>query len=674
MCEGKNKHHTCHCCDNDTCHDEHHHEVEEENSSFRDWFLIIFSIVLLVYGIFANPFPTAEWLIFVIAYLPISIPIIKEAWEEIREGDIFNEFTLMLIATIGAFAIKEYPEAVAVLLFYRIGEYFQDKAVGRAHRDIQELVNLRPDVVTVITKDGDRIEKKPEEVQIGEEIEVIAGGRVPLDGKLLTSHADFNTAALTGESLPRSIFSGEEVQAGMIAAGKVIRLKVVRPASESTLSRILSMVEDAAQRKSPSEMFIRRFARIYTPIVIGLALLVAIIPPIAFQQEWNAWLYRALIFLVVSCPCALVISIPLCYFRGIGEASRKGILFKGGNYLDAVTKLRTIVFDKTGTLTQGRFTVSKITTTKNSTAIDLLTKAAILEKHSTHPIAQAIVSAVPNLINTEATEIEEIAGLGLRGNIDGKTVLVGKPTLLRQENIEIVSVNETIQEEKEKISEKHSLSQTEKLSLPIEQNEYEGYTCVFVAENGIHIGTIALSDAAKPDAEKAISQLQSIGIEQTCMLSGDRSTVVKSLANKLGINEAYGDLMPTDKAAYLQKIKEKAGKGATAFVGDGINDAPVLAMSDVGFAMGGSGSDMAIETADIVLQSDNPLRIADAIRIGRNTRCIANVNIFFSLFFKVIVLLLSAMGFVGLWIAVLADTGVALLCVANTYFIKQPHD
>lgn len=642
MCEKHNHHHHgCGCghgeCGHDDC------QKEEEAPAWRKWLPMAVSIALLLWGIVANPFPAIPWLIFVAAYLPVGLPIVREAFGEFAEGEIFNEFTLMLLATIGAFAIGEYPEAVEVLLLYSIGEYFQDRAVGRARRDIEALVSLRPDVALVIGPDGKREERRPEEVRTGEIIEVTVGARVPLDGRLLTTSADFDTAALTGEPLPRTIEAGCEVDAGMIALGKVVRLEVMRPAGESALGRIMAMVEDASQRKSPAEMFIRRFARIYTPAVVALAVIIAIVPPLLSYGTWNDWLYRALVFLVISCPCALVVSIPLCYFRGIGVASRMGILFKGGSYLDAVTRLRTVVFDKTGTLTRGRFSVKKIDCASGFSAAGVLAFAAALETKSSHPIAQAIVEAVGDTPVPEASDIEEVAGLGIIGIIDGRKIIVGKKALLTRENVPLPSETETAPD----------------------------CTCIYVAAADLFMGAIALRDEPKSDAAEAIARLSELGVKHTCVLSGDRQPIVDALAKSLRINEAHGDLMPADKSLHLRRIMEATGKGGTAFVGDGINDAPVLAMSDVGFAMGGSGTDVAVETADIVLQSDAPTRVADAISIGRSTRRMAFFNIGFALSFKAVVLLLSAAGLVGLWAAVIADTGVTLLCVANTYFIRK---
>lgn len=655
MCN-KHHHEHGHCHDNEGgcgcgCH--HHHE-ENEAPMWRALLPMAVAALLLIVGIVANPLPAWPWAVFVLAYLPVGLPILKEAGEEIAKGDIFNEFTLMVLATVGAFAIGEYPEAVAVLLFYSVGEYFQDRAVGRARRDIQSLVNLRPDTAIVIDHNGRRTNVKPEAVEVGSVIEVVAGERVPLDGTLLTERADFDTAALTGEAEPRSIDAGDEVPAGMIAIGRVVRVRVLRPYAKSALQRIMTMVEDAASRKSHAEMFIRRFARVYTPVVIALAALIALVPPLlAGGTGWAVWLYRALVFLVISCPCALVVSVPLAYFRGIGVASRMGILFKGGNYLDAVARLSHVVFDKTGTLTTGQFVVSQVTCAEGEAvgADNLLRMVAAVERKSTHPVARAIVAAADSKGDTQANAasalvadmVEEEPGLGLRGMVAGHELLVGKAALLEAHGID-TGKTETI----------------------------TGDTMVYCGMDGRYAGMIALGDQPRPEAAKGIERLHALGIKRTCVLSGDRHAAVERLAQALGVDEWHADLLPEGKVEQMQRIKQQcADTGKVAFVGDGINDAPVLAMSDVGFAMGDAGSDAAVETADVVIQSDNPSRVADAIMIGRRTRSLVRYNIALALGIKVAVMLAGALGYASLWAAVLADTGVALLCVANTYAIRS---
>ncbi len=600
------------------------------------------SALLLVWGIVANPFPGAEWAIFALAYLPVGLPVLKEAAEQMARGDVFNEFTLMAVATICAFVIGEYPEAVAVMLFYGVGEYFQDRAVGRARRDIQALVNLRPDTATVVGSEGERTTKKADEVAVGDEIESLPGERLPLDGTLLTPHASFDTAALTGEAEPQAYAEGNEVQAGMIVIGKPVRIRVVRPAAESALQRILNLVQDAAARKSHTELFIRRFARIYTPVVMLLAVAIALVPPLALGGGWAAWLYRACVFLVISCPCALVVSVPLAYFRGIGVASAKGILFKGGSSLDAAARVTHVVFDKTGTLTTGRFAVESVRPQQPFSPDKLLALIAAAESGSTHPIARAVAERANSLAVPTATDVEEMPGLGLRAIIGGRTVLAGNSRLLREAGIDTAELTGD-----------------------------EAYTMIYCAVDGRYAGAIALADQPREGAAEAVEQLHRTGVRSVAVLSGDRRAVVERMAQRLGIDAWHADLMPEGKVERLKEIK-LAAEGNVAFVGDGVNDAPAIALSDVGFAMGGAGSDAAVETADAVISQDNPQRVADAIRIGRTTRRLVRANITLALGVKAAVMLAGALGMASLWAAVVADTGVALLCVANTYFIRKP--
>lgn len=635
-------HHGCctHCCEAESHEEEHHHH---HDMNYRQWMAIACSAGLLLTALTLHPFPQMPWLIYIAAYLPVGVPILREAFHEMQHGDVFNEFTLMLIATAGAFAIGEYPEAIAVLLLYSIGEYFQGLAVGNAQRDIRSLVSLRPDSATVIDPQGNRKQLSPEEVSLQSIIEVKAGERVPLDSRLLYEAASFDAAALTGESVPRTLQPGEEVPAGFIATGGPVRLQVIRPYTESALQRILTMVQDASRHKSHAERFIRRFAHIYTPAVTLLAAGIAVLPPFLGLGTWNEWLYRALVFLVISCPCALVISIPLCYFRGIGIASRHGILFKGGNYLDAVTRLRQVIFDKTGTLTAGRFGVVSITAEQGFTETEVLHYTAALERHSTHPLAQALTEKAGITLLKTTEQVEEHSGKGIRGLVDGHEVVVGQADFLCSHHIDFET----------------------------RPNASSPYTFVYCAIDGRAAGQIALSDQPREDAHEAISRLYELGIHQTVMLSGDRKEVVQALAHELGISRAYGQLLPEDKANLFRQLKSETCNGLTAFVGDGINDAPVLALSDVGIAMGQGGSDAAVETADIVIHNSRPSSVADAILIGRNTRRIVCQNIVMAIGLKVAILLLGGLGYTGLWAAVLADTGVALLCVANTYRIRK---
>lgn len=613
------------------------HEQTEEQ---MPWWNVILSGGMLVIGLLfpyfgldfvEKPQFLLAW--YLLAFAFVGLPVMKEAWETALKGDVFSEFMLMTIACIGAFAIGEYPEGVAVMLLYCIGEALQDRAVDRARDNIQELIAFRPTVAKVVVQ-GKIMEKSPDEVQVGDILEVKAGDRVPLDGKLVSASAAFNTAALTGESLPRTFETGGEVLAGMIAVDAVSHLEVVRPASESAVSRILNMVESAAERKAPTELFIRRFARIYTPIVIGLALLTVVCPYLysifdsQYSYVFTDWFRRALVFLVISCPCALVISVPLSYFAGIGLASKHGILFKGSNYLDAITEVDVVAFDKTGTLTTGEFAVQSVVGLDQ----EALQTVAAMEKSSNHPIAQAILKYCPTEENISS---QDIAGYGLKND----EWLVGNLKLLDREQVSYADALRSIPE-----------------------------TVVAVARKGKYMGHIILADTIKEDAKKAISDLP----VRAEMLSGDRQELVTKVAADLGISHAYGDLLPDGKVLHLQNVK-KAGE-RVAFVGDGINDAPVLALSDVGIAMGGLGSDMAIETADVIIQTDQPSKVACAMRIGRYTRRIVNQNIALALGVKAVVMLLGLLGFANLWMAVFADSGVALLAVLNAariFFKKQ---
>lgn len=614
---------------------EHEHTEEQ-----MPWWNVILSGGMLVIGLLfpylgldfvEKPQFLLAW--YLLAFAFVGLPVMKEAWETALKGDVFSEFMLMTIACIGAFAIGEYPEGVAVMLLYCIGEALQDRAVDRARDNIQELIAFRPTVAKVVVQ-GKIIEKSTEEVQVGDLLEVKAGDRVPLDGKLVSASAAFNTAALTGESLPRTFETGGEVLAGMIAVDAVSHLEVVRPASESAVSRILNMVESAAERKAPTELFIRRFARIYTPIVIGLALLTVVCPYLygifdsQYSYVFTDWFRRALVFLVISCPCALVISVPLSYFAGIGLASKHGILFKGSNYLDAITEVDVVAFDKTGTLTTGEFAVQSVVGLDQ----EALQTVAAMEKSSNHPIAQAILKYCPTEENISS---QDMAGYGLKND----EWLVGNLKLLDREQVSYADALRSIPE-----------------------------TVVAVARKGKYMGHIILADTIKEDAKKAISDLP----VRAEMLSGDRQELVSKVAADLGISHAYGDLLPDGKVLHLQNVK-KAGE-RVAFVGDGINDAPVLALSDVGIAMGGLGSDMAIETADVIIQTDQPSKVACAMRIGRYTRRIVNQNIALALGVKAVVMLLGLLGFANLWMAVFADSGVALLAVLNAariFFKKQ---
>lgn len=591
---------------------------------------------------------TIQLIWYLCAFLPVGLPVIKEAIEHAGKKDFFNEFMLMSIATLGAFYIGEYPEGVAVMLFYSIGELFQDSAVNKARANIRALLDVRPETATVI-KNGIAVIESPEKVQVGETIEMKAGERVPLDGIMLNEKAFFDTAALTGESVPRSIKEGETVLAGMIVTDKVTKIKVTKPYNQSALARILEMVQNATEKKAPVELFIRKFARIYTPVVTALAVLIVLLPYLysLMQPEFififNDWLYRALVFLVISCPCALVVSIPLGYFGGIGAASKHGVLFKGGNYLDAITKVNTVVFDKTGTLTKGVFEVQTIWIENGFSKEEVLSIIASVEANSNHPIAKAITEYAGkiNIPILPVTETAEIAGHGLKAMVQEKEILIGNPRLLARHEIafspELIGIPETI---------------------------------VLCAVNGRYAGSILLSDTPKEDAKKAVSELEKLNIDNIQILSGDKQIIVSKLAEQLGIPNAYGDLLPEGKVEHIENLKADK-QNYVAFVGDGINDAPALAQSDVGIAMGGLGNDAAIETADVVIQTDQPSKIATAVRVGKYTRKVVWQNISMAFGVKLIVLILGAGGLATLWEAVFADVGVALLAILNAIRIQN---
>lgn len=644
----------CSCCAHThECAPEKH--IEKKESIFAEYWKVGLSFILLISGIIMNalelPFFREGYfslIWYIVAYLPVGLPVMKEAWESIKDKDYFSEFTLMFVATLGAFYIGEYPEGVAVMLFYSVGELFQEKAVDKAKRNIGALLDVRPEEAAVV-RDGRVIIENPQNVKVGETIEIKTGGRVPLDGMMLNEVAAFNTAALTGESVPRSIRMGEEVLAGMIVTDKVIRIKVIRPFDKSALARILELVQNASERKAPAELFIRKFARVYTPIVIGLAVLIVLLPFIyslitpQFLFTFNDWLYRALVFLVISCPCALVVSIPLGYFGGIGAASRLGILFKGGNYLDAVTKINTVVFDKTGTLTKGTFEVQSCNCESGVSEEELIRMIASVESSSTHPIAKAVVNYAGrrNIELSSVTDSKEYAGLGLEAAVNGIQVLAGNGRLLSKFQIEYPP---------------ELLSITDTIVVCAIGNKYAGY--------------LLLSDSLKEDARIAIQNLKALGIQNIQILSGDKQSIVSNFAEKLGISEAYGDLLPDGKVKHLEELRQHT-ENQVAFVGDGMNDAPVLALSNVGIAMGGLGSDAAIETADVVIQTDQPSKVAEAIKVGKLTRRIVWQNISLAFGVKLLVLILGAGGLATLWEAVFADVGVALIAIMNAVRIQK---
>lgn len=648
-CSSKENAESKHAHHDDHAHEEgngHNHDHGGDPSVFKTYLPAIVTLVMLLVGIaFDNLFNLQAFQVirpywYIVAYLPVGVPVLREVWETFKAKDFFTEFSLMSIATIGAFAIGEYPEGVTVMLFYTIGELFQMAAVNRAKRNIKALLDVRAEVAHVF-RNGKYEDVDPEKVEIGETIQIRAGEKTPLDGELINDKSSFNTAALTGESKPRTIVKGESVLAGMLNLEKVIEVKVTKAFADSALSRILEMVQNATTRKAKTELFIRKFAKIYTPIVFCLALALITLPILVLGSEYHfqTWLYRSLVFLVISCPCALVISIPLGYFGGIGAASANGILFKGSNFLDLITKLNTVVMDKTGTLTKGVFNVQKV-----ESSIDekyFLSLLTAVEAKSTHPIAKAIVAYAGQREIHPAENIEEIAGMGLKGLVNGKEVLAGNAKLLEKFNIDfepkITSIEESI---------------------------------VVVAIDQKYVGYVLIADEIKEDAADAIKQLHENGIKQVVMLSGDKTSIVRKVAESLGIDTYFGDLLPEDKVARLEEIKSDKSK-VVAFVGDGINDTPVLALSDIGMAMGAMGSDAAIETADVVIQTDQPSKIATAVKIGKATKNVVIQNIVLAFAVKAIVLILGAGGIATMWEAVFADVGVALLAILNAVRIQK---
>lgn len=630
-------------------HDHNHeHSHDTGNKTVFQMFLpAIVSFTLLLIGIALDHMIKPQWftgiirlLWYLAAYIPVGFPVLKEAFESIKNGDIFSEFFLMGIATVGAFAIGEYPEGVAVMLFYSVGEVFQGMAVTRARTNIKLLLDQRPDEVTIL-KDGKPETIKAEKVNIGEIIQLKSGEKLGLDGELLSETASFNTAALTGESKPDTKMKGDSVWAGMINLNTVSQIKVTAAYQDSKLSKILELVQNATAQKAPTELFIRKFAKIYTPIVVFLAIGITFLPYFFVEgYQFRDWLYRALVFLVISCPCALVISIPLGYFGGIGAGSRNGILFKGSNFLDVLANIQHVVMDKTGTLTEGVFKVQEIQFNNDFNKDEILKLINALESKSSHPVATAIHEYVGEIDHSIPLEnIEEIAGRGLKANINDKELLVGNLKLMDQFNIKYNIDSENIV-----------------------------YTLIAVAYDKKFVGYLTIADTVKQDAQSAINRLKALNVKIT-MLSGDKASVVKHVAAQLGIPNAYGDLLPEDK---VNKVKEiKAGKESVAFVGDGVNDAPVVALSDVGIAMGGLGSDATIETADVVIQDDMLGKIPMAINIGKQTRKIVWQNITLAFTIKAAVLILGAGGLATMWEAVFADVGVALLAILNAVRIQR---
>jgi Cd2+/Zn2+-exporting ATPase len=627
--------------------DGHDHDHSGGNQTlFQMFFPAAIAFCLLLIAILMdNYFPQtwfSGWIRVVwysVAYLPVGFPVAKEAYESIQKGEIFSEFLLMTIATIGAFGIGEYPEGVAVMLFYTIGELFQMMAVKRAKTNIKLLLDQRPDTATVLEGEN-AISKKASEIIIGEIIQLRPGEKLALDGKLLSDKASFNTAALTGESKPDTKQKGATVLAGMINLNTVVQVEVTTAYTDSKLSKILEMVQEATAKKAPTELFIRKFAKIYTPIVVFLAIAICLLP-IAFVDNYvfKDWLYRALIFLVISCPCALVISIPLGYFGGIGAASKNGILFKGSTFLDIMASIQVVVMDKTGTLTKGVFKVQKVVAVGIPEA-DLVKFAAALVTKSTHPVGTAIIDYANGLHkNATVTDVEEIAGHGLKGKVDGNEILAGNIKLMKKFNISYdAEIDDT------------------------------PFTIIVIAINQKYAGYFLIADEIKEDAKEAIASLHRLNIK-TVMLSGDKQAVVDAVAAALNIDLAYGDLLPENKIEKVEALRKQNLK--MAFVGDGVNDAPVVALADAGIAMGGLGSDATIETADIVIQNDQPHKIFTAINIGKQTKKIVWQNITMAFAVKAIVLILGAGGLATMWEAVFADVGVALLAILNAVRIQR---
>lgn len=657
----EHSHSHCECCSHEHHHEhdhehdhEHHHEHDHEHSLNKQlWLIVVTAVLLIAAVVIEKNFALPTWqllLVYLIPYLLIGHETLHEAWEGIANGDAFNEHFLMSVATVGALGIgflpgaeTEFPEAVFVMLFFQIGELFEGYAEGRSRESIAHLMNIRPDVAH-LTKCQTLCEVSPEEVAVGEIIEIRPGEKVPLDGVVIEGASALNTVALTGESLPRDVRVGDEVISGCVNLSGVLRVRTTKAYGESTVAKIINLVENAGENKSRSEAFITRFARVYTPIVVFAALALAILPPlligvVSHQSPltlFPTWLYRALMFLVVSCPCALVISVPLTFFGGIGGASRKGILIKGANYMDVLAKTDTVVFDKTGTLTHGQFAVTAVHP-EEFDENELLHLAAHVEHFTTHPIGAALRDAFPDEATDgcRVSDVEEIAGHGIRARVGDRLVCVGNTKMM------------------------------DSIGVKWHDCHHVG-TIIHVAIDGSYAGHIVINDRIKEDSAGAVSELNALGVARTVMLTGDRKEVADSVANTLALSEYHAELLPADKVAYVEKLlNEESGSGAVAFVGDGINDAPVLARADVGIAMGGLGSDAAIEAADVVIMDDKPSKIALAIRIARRTLRIAGQNVWFAIGVKVAVLILAALGIATMWLAVFADVGVTVLAVLN---------
>jgi Cd2+/Zn2+-exporting ATPase len=628
-------------------HSHSHSHSHDNEGNWKVYFPAIISFVLLISGIaldyfdivFFKGWVRVVW--YAVAYIPVGFPVLKEAFEALKKGEVFTEFFLMGIATIGAFAIGEYPEGVAVMLFYAVGELFQSAAVRRAKDNIKALLDVRPKIANVL-RNKSFLEVNPNDVKVDETIQIKVGEKVPLDGTLLSAQASLNTAALTGESKPQSILKGENVLAGSINLDGVIEVKTTKLFKDSSVSRILELVQNATSKKAKTELLIRRLAKVYTPIVVYLAIAVCFVPYFFVDDYvFRDWLYRALIFLVISCPCALVISIPLGYFGGLGAASKNGILFKGATYMDKLKEVNTMVMDKTGTVTKGVFKIRDIEVFGNYSKEEFMTYLLSIESKSTHPIAKAIMEYPVTGSIPEATEIKEIAGKGLQGIVNGSKVVAGNKKLMTQFNI----------------------------STP---KEIDGIveSIVLIGIDDQFAGYVTIADEMKEDAKETIAAFRQEGIDLIMMLSGDKDSITQQVAKELGISNAKGGLLPEDKLNEVELLKQDTSK-TIAFMGDGINDAPVLAASDVGIAMGAMGSDVAIETADVIIQTDQPSKVVTGIKIAKSTQRIIWQNIFLAFGIKIIVLILGAGGLATMWEAVFADVGVALLAILNAVRLQK---
>lgn len=636
--EDEEKHVHCHdgVCN---CSEEEHEKKANEKSGIlgiiKENILFITGTVLYLVAMAVENSMAQAWILFIISYFIVGGKVVLTALKNLKRGQIFDENFLMSIATIGAIAIKQYPEAVAVMIFYEIGELFQGYAVNTSRKSITSLMNVRAEYANLLTKDGE-IRVKPESVKIDDILVLKPGERVPLDGIIIDGTGSIDTSALTGESMPREVEENDEILSGSINLNSVIKMKVTKTLGESAISRILDMVENAGSRKAETEKFITKFCRYYTPVVVVLAVILAVVPPFIFKDaDFSTWLYRSLSFLVVSCPCALVVSVPLGLFAGIGAASKKGILVKGGNYLEAMKDIDTVVFDKTGTLTKGNFKVTEINA-QDISRDELLKIAAIGESFSNHPIAQSIVREYGKEIDkNEIKDYEELSGYGIKAVIDNRETLIGNYKLMKKREIKCNEVDTV-------------------------------GTTVYVAINGKYSGNIVIEDEIKQDSKVAIKKLKEIGVKKVVMLTGDNKKVAEKVAEQIGIDEVYSELLPIDKVTNVEKLISQHRNKKLAFVGDGINDAPVLARADIGVAMGGIGSDAAIEAADVVLMRDNPISLADGIMTARRTNKILWQNISFALGIKILVLILITFGAASMWGAVFADVGVTLIAVLNS--------